>query len=74
MAGPIMKRSLGQNKICFFMFLIIGRDTTIYRGTLVENVKKVQIQPTLLYTGTYVSNSFYPIEFHNSSKRIRIQP
>jgi hypothetical protein len=34
----------------FFIFLTFGRDTTNCRGTLVENVKKVQIQPTLLYS------------------------
>jgi hypothetical protein len=30
------------------IFLTFERDTTNYRGTLVENVKKVKNQPTLL--------------------------
>jgi hypothetical protein len=45
-----MKRSLGQNKNVFHIPYTFGRDTTNYRGTLVENVKKVKIQPTLLYS------------------------
>jgi hypothetical protein len=44
MAGPIMKRSLDQNKT-FFIFLTFGRDTKNYRGTLVENVKKSKFNP-----------------------------
>jgi hypothetical protein len=39
-----MKRSVGQNKNVF-IFLTFGRDTTNYRGTLVENVKKSKINP-----------------------------
>jgi hypothetical protein len=39
----------GSKLIFFFILLTFGRDTTSYRGTLVENVKKVEIQPTLLY-------------------------
>jgi hypothetical protein len=35
-----MKRSLGQNKFFFVIFLALERDTTNERGTLVENVKK----------------------------------
>jgi hypothetical protein len=42
-----MKWSLGKKKF-FFIFLTFGRDTTNYRGTLVENVKKVKHKPTLL--------------------------
>jgi hypothetical protein len=49
MSGPIMKRSLGQNNFSF-IFPTFLRDTTTLRATLVENVKKVQNQPTLLYT------------------------
>jgi hypothetical protein len=37
-----MKQSLGQNKIFFIIFLSFRRDTTNYRGALVENVKKSQ--------------------------------
>jgi hypothetical protein len=43
----MMKRALGQNKILVFIFFTFERDTTNYRGTLVENVKN---QPTLLST------------------------
>jgi hypothetical protein len=37
MSGPIMKRSLGQNKKSF-IFLSFERGTTNYRGMVVENV------------------------------------
>jgi hypothetical protein len=52
---PTMTRSLGAKKICLVSFLTFEMDTgtTILRGTLVENVKKVKNQPTLLYT--YIS-------------------
>jgi hypothetical protein len=39
------------SKLNFFcIFLAFERITTNYRGTLVENVKKVINQPTLLYS------------------------
>jgi hypothetical protein len=44
-----MKRSLGPRNF-FVIFLTFERDTTILRGTLVENVKNVKNQPTLLYS------------------------
>jgi hypothetical protein len=47
MSGQIMKWSLSQNNI-YFIFLAFERDTTNYRGTVVENVKKVKNQPTLV--------------------------
>jgi hypothetical protein len=37
----------GQNKI-FFHIPYFWKGLTNYRGTLVENVKKVKIKPTLL--------------------------
>jgi hypothetical protein len=45
----MMKRSLGQ-QIFFAIFGTFGRYVTNLRGTFVENVKKVQNQPTLLYS------------------------
>jgi hypothetical protein len=51
-----MKRSLSQNKKFFHIpYVTFGRDTTNYRGTgtLVENVKKVQIQHTLVVSLPY---------------------
>jgi hypothetical protein len=44
MSGQTMKQSLGQNNIYFFIFPTFERDTTL-RGTLVENVKKIKINP-----------------------------
>jgi hypothetical protein len=55
MAGPMMKRSLGQNNF-FFTFFTFEKDTTNYRGTLVENVKKVKNQPTLLFSSSSISH------------------
>jgi hypothetical protein len=43
-----MKQSLGKN-FCYFYF-IFGRYVTNLRGTFVEIVKKLQNQPTLLYS------------------------
>jgi hypothetical protein len=43
----MMKRSLGQ-QIFFAIFGTFGRYVTNLRGTFVENVKKVQDQPTLV--------------------------
>jgi hypothetical protein len=40
-----------------FIFLTFGRDTTNYMGTLVENVRKVKIQPTLLYSSSFARPS-----------------
>jgi hypothetical protein len=49
MSGPTMKRSLGQNKKKFnFPLLLKGIQQTT--GVLVENVKKVKNQTTLLYS------------------------
>jgi hypothetical protein len=42
----MMKRSLGQKN--FAIFGTFGRYVTNLRGTFVENVKKVQNQPTLM--------------------------
>jgi hypothetical protein len=42
----------------FFIFPIFGRDTTNYRDTLVENVKKVKNQPTLLNSIQYMRGNF----------------
>jgi hypothetical protein len=47
MSGP-NEAVTGSKQIFVFIFLTFEKDTTIYRGTLVENVKKVKIQPTLL--------------------------
>jgi hypothetical protein len=33
------------SKLILFIFLTFGRDTTNYRGTLVENVKKSKFNP-----------------------------
>jgi hypothetical protein len=57
MSGPTMKRSLGQ-KFFLVIFLTFERDKTILGGTLVENVKQVKNQPTLLLqcaVYTYIS-------------------
>jgi hypothetical protein len=43
----MMKRSLGK-KFFFAIFGTFGRYITNLRGTFVENVKKVENQPTLL--------------------------
>jgi hypothetical protein len=54
----MMKRSLGQK----FFFAIIGpfrRYITNPRGTLVENVKKVKNQPTLVTSLKTESWTFY---------------
>jgi hypothetical protein len=61
---PIMKRSLGQTKF-FLIFLTFGRDTTNYRGTLVENVKKVKNQPTLSLHNDYKYASAQYIFFNS---------
>jgi hypothetical protein len=45
----MMKRSLGQ-KFFFAIFGTFGRYITNLKGTFVENVKKVENQPTLLNT------------------------
>jgi hypothetical protein len=45
----MMKRSLGQQNF-FAIFGTFGRYVTNLRGTFVENVKKVQNQPTLLHS------------------------
>jgi hypothetical protein len=48
----MMKRSLGP-KIFVSIFGTFGRYITNLRGTFVENVKKVENQPTLLHTAQY---------------------
>jgi hypothetical protein len=48
----MIKRSLGQ-KFLFVIFGTFGRYVTNLRGTFVENVKKVQNQPTLLCNRHY---------------------
>jgi hypothetical protein len=45
-----MKRSLGQKFVFFAVFGTFGRYITNLIGTSVENVKKVENQPTLLYS------------------------
>jgi hypothetical protein len=45
----MMKRSLGQKKFVA-IFVTFGRYITNLRGTFVENVKKVENQPTLVYS------------------------
>jgi hypothetical protein len=47
-----MKRSLVK-KLFFAIFGTFGRYITNLRGTFVENVKKVENQPTLLYSTVY---------------------
>jgi hypothetical protein len=47
----MMKRSLGEKKFFVAILGIFGRYITNLRGTFVENVKKVENQPTLLYNG-----------------------
>jgi hypothetical protein len=44
----MMKRSLGQKFLVVAIFGTFGRYVTNLRGTFVENVQKVQNQPTLL--------------------------
>jgi hypothetical protein len=44
-----MKLSLGQKNFFVAIFCTFGRYVTNLRGTFVENVKKVQNQPTLLH-------------------------
>jgi hypothetical protein len=52
----------GATKFFFAIFGTFGRYVTNLRGTFVENVKKVQNQPTLLWDG----GSIYSLQFHNS--------
>jgi hypothetical protein len=46
----------GSNKFFFAIFGTFGRYITNLRGTFVENVKKVENQPTLLYSILYFPN------------------
>jgi hypothetical protein len=50
----------GSKKFFFAIFGTLGRYVTNLRGTFVENVKKVQNQPTLIYSTGNVS---YKISF-----------
>jgi hypothetical protein len=58
-----MTQNVGTNdeavtgsKQFFFIFLTFERDTTNYRGTLVESVKKIQqsTHPTVQYIQSYI--------------------
>jgi hypothetical protein len=60
---------IGSKQFFFFIFLTFGRDTTNYRGTLVENVKKVKIQPTLLSIYIYELNMKMPLKIEITHRR-----
>jgi hypothetical protein len=52
----------GSKQIIFFIFFTFEGDTTNYRGTLVENVKKSKINPpycahSTAYYKTYLNGS-----------------
>jgi hypothetical protein len=55
----MMKRSLGQKKIFVAIFGTFGRYVTNLKGTFVENVKKVENQPTLMYSTCLHQSAFY---------------
>jgi hypothetical protein len=64
-----MKRSLGQT-IFFAIFGTFGRYVTNLRCTFVENIKKVQNQPTLLYRFLRL---LYPSFYVSVESRIRYE-
>jgi hypothetical protein len=56
------------NKIFFAVFCTFGRYVTNLRGTFVENVKKVQNQPTLLYSvhcPSFLLETWFSKKTHN---------
>jgi hypothetical protein len=58
----MMKRSLGQNFVVVAIFGIFERHVTNLKGTFVENVKKVQNQPTLQYITRFTTKFIFVLE------------
>jgi hypothetical protein len=54
-----------SNKLVFAIFRTFGRYVTNLRGTFVENVKKVQNQPTLVYSMCFCLSIFRAVETGN---------